>query len=86
VADGVSAALSALTREGAQGSFVTRDHLEPDALSIEVRGVGRLKFPVSTAAARKLIGVATRSHFGWREHTLMDLDVRDSWEVAKSRV
>lgn len=55
-------------------------------LSIEVKGVGRLKLPISPATAEKLKSVARPAPFGFRDQTLRDESMRWTWEVPKSRV
>lgn len=77
---------AALGRVRASGSYCARLYADPDDLSLEVRGVGPLQLPVSATQARQLIEVARPAPFGWREETKIDKTVRDTWEVAKSRV
>lgn len=57
-----------------------------DGLHLEVRGVGRVRLPVSKEQARQLIKVARPARYGLGEKTLRDPRVRDTWEVPKSRV
>jgi hypothetical protein len=57
-----------------------------DDLSIEVRDVGPLRFPVPQAQAKQLIAVARPARYGRGERTLLDRRVRDTWEVPLSRV
>ena len=51
-----------------------------------MQDVGPLRLPVSGPLASKLIGVARPAPFGRGERTLTDSRVRDTWEVARSRV
>jgi hypothetical protein len=83
VLDDVTEALEAIGRRGA---FATRSTAEAGDLALEVKGVGAVRFPVPAAQARKLCGVARPARFGKREETLLDRDVRDTWEIARSRV
>ena len=53
---------------------------------VTVEGVGLLSFPVSTATARALIGIARQAPYGQRERTLLDPRVRDTWEIDATRV
>ena len=48
-------------------------------LSLHLEGLGRVKFPVTPAAARKLISFGQPARFGRGEETLTDADVRDTW-------
>lgn len=55
-------------------------------LQLEVRGVGRIKLPVSQAQARQLCLLGRPARHGRGEQTLLDRRVRDTWEIPKSRV
>lgn len=68
------------------GSFSARATMRPDELHMEVRGVGPLGLPVSAQQAKRLISVARPAKYGLGERTLLDQQVRDTWEVPKSRV
>ncbi len=68
------------------GSFSTRRTALTDSLSIEVRDVGVLSFPVTAAQAKALRLVARPARYGNGEETLLDRQVRDTWEVPRSRV
>lgn len=57
-----------------------------DDLALEVEGLGAVKFPVTAAEARKLIGLGRPARFGRGEETVTDPDVRDTWEVPKKLV
>jgi hypothetical protein len=48
--------------------------------------VGRLGFPITPRLAQKLRAVARPAPFGLRDRTLHDRSVRDTWELARSRV
>ena len=68
------------------GAFATRTTAAPDALRLEVRGVGRVALPVTRARARRLCGVARPARYGLEDRTLFDPGVRDTWEIARSRI
>jgi 2OG-Fe(II) oxygenase superfamily len=55
-------------------------------LNLEVDGFGSVRFPVTPAKARKLIGLGRPARFGRGEQTLTDPDVRDTWEVPRHLV
>jgi hypothetical protein len=55
-------------------------------LHLEVRGVGPIELPVSPTQARQLCRVGREARYGHGEQTLLDRRVRDTWEIAKSRV
>ncbi len=58
----------------------------PGGLPLEVRGVGPIKLPVSQAQARQLCLLGRPARYGQGERTLLDRDVRDTWEIPKSRI
>ena len=68
------------------GAFAARATAAPDALRLEVRGVGRVALPVTRARARRLCGVARPARYGLEDRTLYDPGVRDTWEIARSRI
>jgi hypothetical protein len=57
-----------------------------DALTLDVEGFGRAKFPVTPAKARKLITLGKPARFGRGEDTLTDPEVRDTWEIPAGLV
>ena len=71
---------------GGPGKFATRLTAAPADLHLEVRGVGRIRFPVTPSTARKLIKVARPARHGFKDETRLDQRVRDTWEIAKSRI
>ncbi len=81
--DRVQAALDAMQREG---SFAARLRCPANDLTIEVRGVGVLRFPLLAATARKLSSVARPAPFGLREQTLHDPNIRDTGQIRRSAV
>ncbi|HET8934085.1 MAG TPA: 2OG-Fe(II) oxygenase, partial [Polyangiales bacterium] len=81
--DVITKVLSQIT---APGTFATRLRMPAESLEIEVTGVGGIRFPITARSAQKLCAVARPSPFGLRQQTLHDLSVRNTWEVAASRV
>jgi hypothetical protein len=82
--------LSEISRQlgqiGGRGKFATRSTAPAGDLHLEVRGVGRIRFPVTPSTARKLIRVARPARHGFKDETRLDPRVRDTWEVAKSSI
>ncbi|MEU5760086.1 2OG-Fe(II) oxygenase [Nocardia sp. NPDC047648] len=70
----------------AAGSFAARRTGAAENLVIEVDGVGPIRLPVAPAQARQLCEVARPARYGLREQTLLDANVRDTWEVPPDRV
>src|SRR6266568_2717973 len=78
--------LARTLRGDAQTAFSVEMAAKTDDLSLEVEGFGHVKFPVTPAKARKLLGLGQPARFGRGEETLSDPDVRDTWEVPKHLV
>jgi predicted 2-oxoglutarate/Fe(II)-dependent dioxygenase YbiX len=78
--------LARTLRGDAQAAFSVELTARTDDLSLEVEGFGRVKFPVTPAKARKLLGLGQPARFGRGEQTLTDPDVRDTWEIPKRLV
>jgi hypothetical protein len=73
--------LARALRGGTQTAFSTELTARLDDLSLEVEGFGPVRFPVTPAKARKLLGLGQPARFGRGEETLTDPDVRDTWEI-----
>ncbi|MCP1846169.1 putative 2-oxoglutarate/Fe(II)-dependent dioxygenase YbiX [Bradyrhizobium sp. USDA 4524] len=54
--------------------------------TIDVDGVGRLAFPVLPAQAERLVAIAEAAPFGRGEETLVDREVRRTWQVDSANV
>jgi len=82
--------LSEISRQlgqiGGSGKFATRSTAPAGDLHLEVRGVGRVRFPIPPTTARRLCRVARPALHGFKAETRFDPRVRDTWEVAKSRI
>lgn len=70
----------------APGAFSARQTAPADDLHLEVRGLGQLLLPVPDAQARQLCRLGRPARYGRGEQTLRDPQVRDTWEIPKSRV
>jgi predicted 2-oxoglutarate/Fe(II)-dependent dioxygenase YbiX len=75
--------LRSIKRPGAFCVGGTREIFMP---AIDVEGVGRLAFPIQPAQAEKLVGVAKTAPYGRGEETLVDRDVRRTWQVDSASV
>lgn len=71
---------------GGPGQFAIRQTTAAGDLHLEVRGVGRIHFPVTPGTARRLCEVARPARHGFKDETRLDPRVRDTWEIAKSRI
>lgn len=79
--------IAALLEEvGDSATFTARRTAMADDLHLEVKGFGPLRFPIPRADAEKLCRLARPARYGKGEETLLDRQVRDTWEIPKSRV
>lgn len=76
----------ALEKIEEKGSFCGKRTMPTDHLHLEVKDFGLLKFPLSTTKVKALIKFAKPAKFGWRDQTLQDKNVRDAWEISKSKI
>jgi hypothetical protein len=65
----------------APGTFAAQRTAKADDLRLEVKGLGRLRFPISRAQARRLCEVGRPARYGRGEKTLLDTRVRDTCEI-----
>jgi hypothetical protein len=75
-----------LAKIGSSGSFATRLTVAPENLHLEVQGVGRIRFPITPSTARRLCAIARPARYGFKDETRLDSRVRDTWEIARSRI
>ncbi|MEA2490264.1 MAG: hypothetical protein QOH21_2056, partial [Acidobacteriota bacterium] len=68
------------------GSFAVQRSAPAEALRIDVQGVGALDLPLAPRTVSHLRDVAKPSRYGLREQTVFDTKVRDSREIARSRI
>jgi hypothetical protein len=75
-----------LARIAGAGKFATRRTAAANDLDLEVRGVGRIRIPITPGSARKLCAIARPARHGFKDETRLDKRVRDTWEIAKARI
>ena len=68
------------------GAFTTRRTSGSDALRLDVKGVGRISWPIASTMARRLCAIARPARYGLKTETRFDPRVRDTWEIPKSRI
>jgi hypothetical protein len=73
-------------RGDAESVSSTERKVRMEALTLDVEGFGRAKFPVTPAKARKLITLGKPARFGRGEDTVTDPEVRDTWEIPAGLV
>ena len=54
--------------------------------AIDVDGVGRIAFPILPAQAERLVAIAEAAPYGRGEATVVDREVRRTWQVDSARV
>ncbi len=78
--------IEALREVGAPGSYSARRTATAEDLHIEIKGMGPLRFPISSAQAQSLCRIVQPARYGKGTQTLLDRRVRDTGEIPKSRV
>ncbi len=68
------------------GDFYAAGVSATPLLRIEVDGVGPIALPLLPAQAQQLIAVARRAPYGRGGQTLVDTDVRRTWQIAADQV
>src|SRR5262245_50732898 len=68
------------------GDFYTTGTTDIFAPSLEVAGVGPIALPLLPVQVQQLIAVAKRAPYGRGEETLVDTEVRRTWQIAPERV
>lgn len=75
-----------LVSAAAPGTFATRQTAGINDIYFDVVGVGAVSLPLSHRTARKLCEVARPARYGLRAKTLLDPQVRDTWEIGKRQI
>jgi len=75
-----------LIQVNASGSFATRRTAPCTDLRLDVKGVGRLKLPITPSTALKLCAAGLLARHGYKDRTRLDRRVRDTWEIPKRRI
>ena len=70
----------------APAAFSAQLSVPASGVTLTVAGAGPISFPVTAAAAKRMIAVARPAGFGRGEETLTDLSVRDTWEISPEQV
>src|SRR5258708_8874349 len=68
------------------GDFYASGAIEIPVLRWEADGFGVVALPLLPAPAKQLIAVAERAPYGRGADTLVDTDVRRSWQIGADRV
>ncbi len=68
------------------GNYCAGGRLYVPMPRVEVKGVGELSFPVQPAQIEALIAAAERAPYGKGTRTLVDVSVRDCWQIDARRI
>ncbi len=70
----------------APGAFSAQLSVPARDVRLTVAGAGPVSLPVRAPQAKRMIACARPARFGRGEQTLMDLSVRDTWEITPDQV
>jgi predicted 2-oxoglutarate/Fe(II)-dependent dioxygenase YbiX len=83
ICEDLAALLSTVQRPG---DFFASGRLELQTPRLAVDGVGQIAFPLLPVQAEQLIAAAERAPYGRGEATIVDTDVRRTWQIGPDRV
>ncbi|HXP70547.1 MAG TPA: 2OG-Fe(II) oxygenase, partial [Candidatus Dormibacteraeota bacterium] len=83
IAIDLAALLSGVDRHG---DFYTAGTCEIVAPGLDVQGVGPIALPLLPVQAEQLIAIAQQAPYGRGEQTLVDTEVRRTWQIDPERV
>jgi hypothetical protein len=75
-----------LDGSSAPGAFSAQMSVPARDVRLTVAGAGPISFPVKAPQAKRMIASARPARFGRGEQTLLDLSVRDTWEITPDQV
>lgn len=68
------------------GAFCAEITMPSDVLKMGIKGFGPVEFPLKKSEMTTLIGLAKPAQFGWKDQTLTDPQVRNSWEIPANLI
>ena len=68
------------------GDFYVSGCIELLAPRLEIEGVGQISLPLLPIQAKQLVAVAERAPFGRGAETVLDTEVRRTWQIAAGHV
>jgi len=74
--------LALINKVKTSGTFSVSGTLPSIAPGLKVKGVGNVALPLLEQQAKSLIEFSQQSHFGYGEETILDTNVRKSWQIA----
>lgn len=76
----------ALTKSRRPGDFYATGTVDMHPLRLEVDGIGQISLPLLPVQAAQLVDMAEQAPYGRGEETLVDTDVRRTWQVDATRL
>jgi 2-oxoglutarate-Fe(II)-dependent oxygenase superfamily protein len=70
---------------GEASQFVSAGQLPAVLLGLDVKGIGPIGVPVTSADAKRIIGKAIQAPYGRGEATIVDTDVRRVWQLEPTQ-
>lgn len=83
IATDLAALLSAVDRPG---DFYVSGRMDAFAPRLDVGGVGVIALPLLPVQAKQLVAAAERAPYGRGEETVLDTNVRRTWQIGAERV
>ncbi|MCB0047245.1 MAG: hypothetical protein KDD92_17600 [Caldilineaceae bacterium] len=74
--------ISLLEQVESSGTFSVGGTLPPILPGLKVRGAGNIALPLPEEQARVLIALSQQAPFSRGEETIVDTDVRKSWQIS----
>lgn len=74
--------LSLMDKVKTSGVFSVSGTLPPIHPGLKVKGVGNIALPLLEQQAKSLISLGQQAPFGYGEETIVDTNVRNSWQIA----
>ncbi|MCC8399136.1 MAG: 2OG-Fe(II) oxygenase [Rickettsia endosymbiont of Platyusa sonomae] len=64
----------------------TNGELASTDINIEVDGLGYMTFPINQQYIQKLINISSKAQFGLRDQTILDENIRNSYEIKADKL
>src|SRR6266536_2732943 len=81
-----AALLNSLRSVERPGDFCVGGLREIFMPSIDIKGMGRIAFPLLPAQGGRLVAIAEAAPYGRGEDTVVDRDVRRTWQIDRGKV
>lgn len=78
--------IAALESIESKGSFCVEKKISSNDFDIKFSKIGVITFPIGQQQIDDLIGIAKPANFGWKDQTILDKEIRNVWEISKSKI